>query len=103
MVAAGSPGQRNELGESFGRCLPIKSLARAAVQLHGDGVEVFLAKARQARALREVLAQQPVGVLVGTSLPGAMRVAKVDVDPRRDAEQPVLGHLASLVPGERAP
>jgi hypothetical protein len=31
-------------------------------------------------ALGEVLAQQPVGVLVGATLPGRVRVAEVDVD-----------------------
>ena len=49
-------------------------------------VEVFLGEPGQLGALREVLAQQPVGVLVDAPLPGRVRVAEVDVDPGVDAD-----------------
>ena len=52
-------------------------------------------------ALREVLAQEPVGVLIRPALPRAVRVTEVDREPGVDAELRVLSHLGALVPGER--
>ena len=73
---------------------------------------VLSARATASRSLRavsgevgafgEVLAEQAVGVLVGAALPGAVRVAEVDLDqPAVDPELGVLRHLRSLVPGQR--
>jgi hypothetical protein len=53
----------------------------------------------QVRAFREVLPQQPVGVLVSAALPWALRVAEVDLDTRIDLETIVLSHFGSLIPG----
>ena len=53
-------------------------------------------------AFREVLAQQPVGVLVGGALPWAVRIAEVDLHARIDLQARVLGHLGTLVPGQRS-
>src|SRR3954453_9201073 len=53
-------------------------------------------------ALREVLARQPVGVLVRATLPGAVRVAEVDRHASLDPELGVLGHFRSLIPGQRS-
>jgi len=49
----------------------------------------------QVGALREVLAQQPVGVLVRAALPRAVRVAEVDRHARVDPQPGMLGHLRS--------
>lgn len=49
----------------------------------------------------KVLAQQPVNIFVGAPLPGAWRVAEVDLYARVDLETGVLRHLRALVPGER--
>jgi len=43
---------------------------RPAVETVGDGVEVILTIDREVRALWQILAQQAVGVLAGTTLPG---------------------------------
>jgi hypothetical protein len=45
----------------------------------GDGGEVVGAVPGEVGAFGEVLAQQPVGVLVGGALPRALRVAEVDL------------------------
>jgi hypothetical protein len=50
----------------------------------------------------EVLAQQPVGVLVAAALPWTTRVTEVDRRTAGDGEHGVLCHLPALVPGERA-
>src|ERR1700735_536193 len=68
-----------ELIQRLSRGLPAQGLARPGVQLISDRGQVLRAVHRQVRALGEVLAQQPVGVLVRAALPGRMRVAEVDV------------------------
>jgi len=67
------------------------------------GREILGAVPGEVGALGEVLAQQPVGVLVAAALPWAARVAEVDLQAGVDAQRGVLGHLAALVPGQRPP
>ena len=54
------------------RGLALRAAATAASLLGAVHAEIG--------ALREVLAQQPVGVLVGAALPWALRIAEVDLD-----------------------
>ena len=107
---ADSTGRRNaslngsEHGvEGLGRRLPPERLARSAVEGRGHCREVVRAVRAQVGPLREVLAQQPVGVLVRPALPRAVRVAEVDLQARVDPQPRVLRHLRPLVPGQRAP
>jgi hypothetical protein len=88
--------------EGFGGGLPAEGLAGSAVECGGDGVEVLTRVSREVGAFGEVLAQQAVGVLVGTALPGAVRVAEVDRQPGVDTQSGVWGHLGALVPGQRS-
>src|SRR5215217_1428338 len=83
----------DQLGEPVRRGCEAECLARAAVELRGDLVEALLADPGEARSLREVMAKQAVGVLVGAPLPRAAGIAEVDLDPGLDREAPVLGHL----------
>ena len=78
------------LVEGFGGCLPAEGLAGSAVERGGDGFELVAVPAGEVGALREVLAQQAVGVLVGAALPGAVRVGEVDGDAGLDLELGVL-------------
>jgi hypothetical protein len=48
------------------------------------------------------LAEQPVGVLVGAALPGALRLAEIDLKAGVDPKPRVLGDLGALIPDERA-
>ena len=50
-----------------------ESFAWPVVELVRDRVELLLGVDAQVGALGEVLAQQPVGVLVGPALPGGVR------------------------------
>ena len=52
----------------------VEPCSRACVQAMGDGVQLALRVPRQVRTLGQVLAQQPMGVLVGAALPGAVRI-----------------------------
>ena len=66
-----------------------------------DGGDLVGAVDAQVRAFREVLTQQPVRVLVGATLPWALRVAEVDLHARVDLETIMLGHFGSLIPSQR--
>ena len=75
-------------------------MSRTAIELGRDGIQRRLVELAEVAALGEVLAQQAVGVLVGPALPGATRVAEIDLDAGVDGELQVLGHLPAVVPGE---
>ena len=57
---------------------------------------------REVGPLWEELSEQAVGVLVRPTLPGALRMREVDLDPGRLGEEPMLGHLLAPVIGQRA-
>src|SRR3954449_2328690 len=104
-----SSGRRNtayvtgseELVQSLGRCSPAKGLSRPGVEDHRHGRKVLGAVHAEVSALWKVLAQQPVGVLVRAALPGAVRVAEVDLKTSVDPQLGVLAHLRPLIPGQR--
>src|SRR5829696_8384718 len=104
-----SSGRRNtayvscleELVQSLGRCSPAQGLSRPAVEGDRHGCKVLGAVHAEVGALWKVLAQQPVGVLVRATLPGAVRIAEGDRHARLDPELGVLGHFCSLIPGQR--
>src|SRR5664280_836336 len=80
---------------------PSERLARPAVELTGNLVEIPPGVDREVGALGEVLTQETVGVLVGAALPRAARIAEVDGHAGSHRELVMLRHLGSLVPGDR--
>ena len=81
----------------------VETFPGARVQAMRDGVQLALRVARQVRALGEVLAQQPVRVLIGASLPRAVRIGKEDLDREPLGQLRVLGHLFPSVVGQGLP
>ncbi len=79
----------------------VETFPRARVQPMGDGVQLALRVARQVRALGQVLAQQPIRILVGAALPGAIRIGKEDLDREPLRQALVLGHLFPSIIGQR--
>jgi hypothetical protein len=55
----------------------------AEIELRGNRVAVDLSDLGQGRSLRQVLPDQPVGVLVGAALPSVVRRSDVELDPGR--------------------
>jgi hypothetical protein len=70
-----------------------EGLCRPTVEGVGCSVEVVLGELGHVGSFGEVLAEQSVGVFVGSSLPGALRVTEVELDSGVDRELGVLGHL----------
>jgi transposase InsO family protein len=89
--------------KGFGRCHPVEGFPWSPVESGGNGGERRGAMHAQICALRKVLAQQSIGVLVGAALPRALRIAEVDLDACVDFKRRVLGHLGALVPSQRTP
>ena len=50
------------------------------------------------RSFGEVLPQQSIGVLVGSPLPGTLRVAEVHLQTSVNCELCMLTHLRTLIP-----
>src|SRR5205085_9171599 len=89
------------LVEDIRRRLEAERLSRPGVQLGCDLVEPGLADQVEVGPFRQVLAKETVRVLVRAALPGATRVAEVELDVGGDGELGVLGHLQAAIPGQR--
>ena len=75
----------------------VQTRSRARVQPMRDGVQFALRVARQVRPLGQVLAQQPIRIFVGATLPGAIRIGKEDPDRQSLRQALVLGPLVSSI------
>ena len=78
----------------------VETFSWACVQAMGDGVQFALGVARQVRAFGQVLAQQPIRVLVGAALPRAVGIGKEHLDRESFRQALVLGHLFPAIIGQ---
>src|SRR3982751_4724558 len=92
-----------EFVQSLGGRFPAKGLSGSRIEGERDGRKDIGIMHAEIGSLWKVLAQQAVGVLVRAALPGAVRIAEVDMDPGVDPQMGVLSHLRALVPGQRLP
>lgn len=107
---ADSTGRRNtfdhilfeQLVECLCRCLPGERLSWSCVQCMGNSAQLVGTVAAKVRSRGKVLAKQTIGVFVAAALPGALRVAEVDVEAGIDPELDMLRHLRTLVRGQRS-
>src|SRR5258705_1065403 len=96
---AGSTGRRNTGVKSLCRGFKLQGLTGSFVELTSHFVQIGLRVHRQVGALREVLSQQAIGVLVRPALPRALRIAKIDVDFSRQRKATMIRKFLSPVPG----
>ncbi len=89
------------LGIAFLRGSVAKALSWALVQLTRNGGTLLLREVRHAGALGDVLADEPIGVLVGAAFPGMMRGREVHLRRGRGLECGVPMKLRPVVTGER--
>ena len=92
-----------QLGIHLQRRGKVEALAWPRIEPLRDGVQLALGVPRQIRALRQVLAQEAIGVFVTPTLPGAMRIGKEHLE-RETLSQPLmLRHLFAPIIGQRFP
>ena len=79
----------------------VEALSRTCIESMCDGVQLTLRVARQVYTLRQVLAQQPSGVLIGPALPGAVRIGKEHLNGEALGQTLMFGHLFASIIGQR--
>ena len=94
-------GGSNEFVECFCGGAVAEGGSGAVVEFVGDGVEVGLV-AGDGGSFGKVAADEPVGVFVGSSLPGAVGVSEEHLHAGVVGEALVAGHFPALVPGQCA-
>src|SRR5665647_3679674 len=79
------------------RCAPVQSFPGPAIHQIGNRIKLLLAVSRRIRTLWQELTNQAVGVLIGASLPWAVRITEIHRNPRIGTELLVVGHLCASV------
>src|ERR1035437_6142331 len=95
------PEVKSVCREQFGGAFEAEGLSRAGVQLPGNGIEFLLSEDTQVSSLGEVLPEQTVCVFVDATLPGAVRVGKVNFHTSDPGQALVLSHLLALIVRQR--
>ena len=78
----------------------VQTFSGARIQPMGNGVQLSLGIAGQVCPFGQVLAQQPIGILIGAALPGAVRIGKKDLDRKPLGQLLVLGHFFPSIVGQ---
>lgn len=73
-----------QFSQFFSRFHPAERFSGSIIKHMSNVIEMFLTVDREVGSFREVLAQQAVGVLIAASLPWAMGIAEIDLDPSID-------------------
>ena len=92
-----------EASKDFQGRLPVQAFSGAGVEFLGNGIQFTLGVARQICSLGEVLAQQAIGILIGSTLPGTMRIGKEHLDRESLSQMFMLGHLLPSIIGQGFP
>ena len=77
--------------------MPVQDFPGPSIEHHLHPLDLSARQPSEPRPFGEELAQQAVGVLVGASLPGTMRMRKVDGHFRLLGQEAVLPHFGALV------
>lgn len=91
----------DEIHKDLQRRLEPQSFSGPGIKLKGDGVQVVLTEHRQVSPLGHVLSQEAIGVLIDSSLPGAMWIGEVNRRPGLLGDLSMTHQLAPLIVGER--
>src|SRR5467141_2658784 len=101
LCAAGSTGRRNTGIKSLCWGFKLQGLTWPFVELTSHFVQIGLRMHRQVSALRKVLSQQTIDVLIRAALPWVLRIAKINVDVCRQREPSMVRKFLTPVPGQR--
>jgi hypothetical protein len=81
----------------------IETFSRTRIQAMCDRVQFPLGVVRQIGALRQVLTQQAIRILVGAPLPRRMRIGKEHLDREAVCELFMFRHFFAPIIGQRFP
>ena len=81
----------------------VEAFSWPRIQAMGNGIQLALRVARQVRALGQVLAQQPIHILVGAALPRTMRIGKEHADREPLGQALMFSPLVPPIVGQRFP
>jgi len=84
----------------FSRRVVAKRLAWPRIQASGHRIEILLGVRREVGAVREVLPEESIGVLVRAALPRTLWVAELHADVRGHGEGLVRREFHSAIPRE---
>ncbi|KJZ32864.1 hypothetical protein TW83_01025 [Paracoccus sp. S4493] len=96
-------GVREQRVQCLCRGSPAEGFARTSVERSCNSFEIIRTVQAKIGSLREVLAQQAIGVFICAALPWAVRIAEVDRQISGDGQFSMTGHLSPLIPGQRTP
>ena len=86
--------------KNFFSSLPTEGLTRSAVEKQSNAASVFLSHIGKGCALGEELTNQSVTVFICSSLPGCVRISKINLAPKPGGKLPVHGKLFSMIAEE---
>ena len=98
---ASSTNRRNPGVKSLSWGFELQDLAWPFVELTRHFVQMGLRVHRQVGALRKILPQQAIGILIGTALPRTLRTAEVNVDVGRQRESSMIRQATLCFDAER--
>ena len=81
------------------RCFVVESFPRSRIQLLRNGIALLLGKILHRCSFRQILPDKPVDVFVAASLPGVVRVGKVEPNLVAGFDRSVLVKLRSVIGG----
>ena len=79
---------------------PVKTFSRSGIQPMSNGIQLTLGVTRQVRSLRQILPQKPIGVFVGATLPGTVRICKEHANGQALRQALVFSHLFPPIIGQ---
>ena len=97
----GSTGRRDTGVKSLCGGFKLQGLTWPFVELTRHFVQIGLRVHRQVGALRKVLSQQAIGVLIRPALPRALRITEVNVNVGRQRKSSMIRKFLAPVPGQR--
>ena len=98
---ADSTGRCNGFREYIRRRPIAKCLTGPRVELARNRIQLRLGVASEVGPLRQILAQQAIGVLVGPALPRTVGVAEIDLHPGGDREGAMGRQFQAAILGQR--
>ncbi len=95
-----SVGRRNTRIKSLSRSFKLQRLSWSFVELTRHRMQLPMRVYRHVGSLGELLSEQTIGFLVGTTLPATLRIAEVNINVVRQGKAFMIRKLLAPVQGQ---